>query len=108
MELFFKSLFVSLTFLLMLMMPQKVLTYTYFPVGKIAKKSSLKKHSKYSAMLSKIHSFRLPFRRFCPLNFIVYSVSGTDFLYLPLHVVSESPESFFDHFKSESRCTLIF
>jgi len=43
MELFFKSLFVSLTFLLMLMMPQKVLTYTYFPVGKIAKKSSLKK-----------------------------------------------------------------
>jgi len=31
-------------------------------------KSLLIRHSKYSAMLSKVHSYRLLFRRFCPLG----------------------------------------
>jgi len=47
------------------------------PVGKIANKQSegarflLIRPSKYSAMLSKIHSYRLLFRRFCPMGSMV-------------------------------------
>jgi len=40
---------------------------TTLPVGKITKKAVWRSHSKFSAILSKIHSYRLPFRRFCPL-----------------------------------------
>jgi len=53
--------------------------YNYNPVGKIAKTTVWRSEfllirlSKYSAMLSKIHSFRLLFRRFCPpVNWILF------------------------------------
>jgi len=45
------------------------------PVGKIAKKKTVWRsallipHSKYSAILSKLHSYGLLFQRFCPLGF---------------------------------------
>jgi len=43
---------------------------TLYLVGKIAKKTVWRSafYSKYSAMLSKIHSYILLFRRFCPLG----------------------------------------
>jgi len=53
------------------------------PVGKIAKKNKLKsavllfRHSNYSAIMSKIHSYRL---RLCPLGcvlFLVYSIPSS-------------------------------
>jgi len=46
---------------------------TSFPVGKITNIQ----HSKYSAMLSKIHSYRLLSRRFCTLGYKNYN--KTDF-----------------------------
>jgi len=46
----------------------------FIPVGKIAKRTvwrsvfMLIRRSKYSAIFSKIHSYRQLFRRFCPKN----------------------------------------
>jgi len=44
------------------------------PVGKITKKTVWRSAflSKNSTILSKIHAYILPFRRFCPLGFGVY------------------------------------
>jgi len=55
--------------------PTPPVSHVCYPVGKIAKKTVwssvflLIRHSNYIAMLSKIHSYRLLFRRrFCPLG----------------------------------------
>jgi len=58
-------------------------------MGKIEKKNSLSVHSKYSAILSKIHYYRLRFRRFCPLGRFLIGMEFSDYktLYIVLLVM---------------------
>jgi len=56
------------------MLSFRLLSCWHFAVGKIANKTFwrsvflLIRHSDYSVILSKIHSYRLLFWRFCPLG----------------------------------------